>query len=100
MGRLVDPVPYREAADMPEVKIKKEWYCTLDGASDSENWILGTTIPAGMGAIIWLLAFVINVLSWDGDMKDNYILLRGLVLIFVYMLIWSAIFMRRREVKE
>ena len=33
MGRLVDPVPYREAADMPEVKIKKEWYCTLDGAS-------------------------------------------------------------------
>ena len=86
---------------MPEEKIKKEWYCTLDpNGKESEGWIIGTTFPAWLGAIIWLLAVVINVLSWDGDMKDNYILLRGLVLIFVYMLIWSAIFMRRREVKE
>ncbi len=85
---------YRQAADMPEIKIKKEWYCTLD----NENICLSTgpvwvTLTIALFAAGALLVFEPNKLI-------NWAWVRYLALIVGYMLVWSAIFMRRREVKE
>lgn len=54
MSRLIDQGPYREAADMPEVKIKKEWYCWLD---DTGTEML-TLSPALLGGFFWCLGLL------------------------------------------
>ena len=81
---------------MPEVKIKKEWYCWLD---DTGSEML-TLSPALLGGFFWCLGLVVNILIWNSRVSDWMVLLHGFIMIVVYMLIWSAIFMRRREVKE
>lgn len=87
--------PYRKSADMPEVKIKKEW-CF----KGSEPVALLALFPVGIGAMIWLVALVSVILVWKISMADAMPMLRGLAMIVGYVVVWSAIFMRRREVKE
>ncbi len=95
MGQVINPTtPYRKATDMPEVKIKKEWYCKLSTEDRTS-----TTAPVWVGMII---AVLIASVLFCIDPKDllHWGWVRYLGLCVAYMLIWSAIFMRRREVKE
>ena len=80
---------------MPEGKIKKEWYCKL---SDDGDLAL-TTAPASILALGWIIGVVGSIIFSPKDLLQ-WGWVRCLAVIFVYMLIWSAIFMRRREVKE
>ena len=77
--------------------IKKEWYCTLPKYSDERSLSLGAPITAGA---FWALCASVCFLIGEPAAEAAPVLLRGLIIIAAYMLIWSAFFMRRREVKK
>ena len=77
---------------MPEEKIKKEWYCT-----DSQESHFPAVLMGGLWIIVLSIAFLLSP-RWVVDHYGHFV--RGLCLIVAYMIVWSAIFMRRREAKE
>lgn len=77
--------------------VKKEWYCTLPKWSDERSLVIGIFAVL---FVIWAIAVAVAFLIGEPALDAAPFLLRGLIIIIVYVMLCAAFFLRRREVRE